>query len=152
MAVAHSEGWPDWLRLLLLRPLAYGAETDAVVPKEPLEELSRHADPMIALWASYTIAAHWHDHEAEQVLEREAATPSAHRKLAGILREALHAPEAERQELLDEATFWLRAHHAQAAELWNGWEEKEGQLLRRETAAANVSVRGDAPSPDRQPR
>ena len=56
LAVARSEGWPDWLRLLLARRLAYGAGRGYAIPREALDELKRHSDPMIGLWATYSLA------------------------------------------------------------------------------------------------
>ena len=56
MLVARSEGWPDWLRLLLSRRLAYGAGRGYDVPPDPLDELRRRSDPMIDLWAIYALA------------------------------------------------------------------------------------------------
>jgi hypothetical protein len=56
LTVARSPDWPDWLRLLLTRRLAYGVGRGYAIPREPLEELARHADPMITLWATYALA------------------------------------------------------------------------------------------------
>src|SRR5262249_25275901 len=45
LAVARSQGWPDWLRILLARPIAYGAGRGIVFPSEPLQELMQNPDP-----------------------------------------------------------------------------------------------------------
>ena len=57
LMVARSPGWPDWLRLLLVRPLAYGAAEGLASPREPLVELGRHHDPAIRLWADFARSA-----------------------------------------------------------------------------------------------
>ncbi len=44
LAVVRSEGWPDWLRLLLLRPLAYRAAAGHPLPREALAELRQTRD------------------------------------------------------------------------------------------------------------
>ena len=51
LTVARSPDWPDWLRLLLARRLAYGAARGYAIPREALAELAGHSDPMIGLWA-----------------------------------------------------------------------------------------------------
>ena len=43
-AVARSEGWPVWLRLLLTRPLAYSAALDLPIARDHLATLSRNPD------------------------------------------------------------------------------------------------------------
>lgn len=53
--VARSPGWPDWLRLLLIQPLAWGADRFDL-PKDAIDELRKHNDPTIALWADYIAA------------------------------------------------------------------------------------------------
>ena len=73
-AVAKSAGWPDWLRLLLTRPLAYAAARGDDVPHEALGELSRNSDPAVALWADYALAASRQgDPEAAGAAQRSSA-------------------------------------------------------------------------------
>src|SRR5262249_44674293 len=55
-AVARSEGWPVWLRLLLTRPMAYAAALDRPVPRTSLAELTRNPDRATALLATYALA------------------------------------------------------------------------------------------------
>jgi hypothetical protein len=125
LTVARSEGWPDWLRLVLSRRLAYGAGRGYDVPREALEELKRHADPMIGVWATYSLAVLPHgdpDPVTTAELERAAQGEGPTGDLAALLRPGLAATGEERELQLDEATGWLRRHHPQAAEIWRGWE------------------------------
>lgn len=130
LAVARSEGWSDWLRLQLVRPLAYGAGRYAL-PSGPLAELRKHPDRAIALWADYAAALGRDDQEARDELHkaaREDAEP--HRALAGLLETALRADAAgARKEALDRATRWARAHHGPSAEVWQGWEEADDRIV-----------------------
>jgi hypothetical protein len=136
LAASRSQGWPDWLRLLLARRLAYGAGRGYAIPREALDELKGHADPMIGLWATYALAALPRgapDPAATESLERAARGQGPAAELAGRLLEALRSPGGEpgREGRLDEATLWLRRHHPQAAAIWSGWEVR-GQAVMRE--------------------
>jgi hypothetical protein len=136
LAASRSEGWPDWLRLLLARRLAYGAGRGYDLPREALDELKGHADPMIGLWATYALAAPplgAPDPAATESLEQAARGQGPAAELAGRLLEALRSPGGEpgREGRLDEATLWLRRHHPQAAAIWRGWEVR-GQAVMRE--------------------
>jgi hypothetical protein len=123
LAVARSPGWPDWLRLLLSRPLAYGAGHGYAIPPAALYELAGHADPMIGLWASYALAARpGDDSHRRSALEKESHSGSVNGELAALLLAALDATEPDRSVLLDRASIWLRHHHPQAALIWKGWE------------------------------
>ena len=55
-AVARSPDWPDWLRLALARPMAYAATRGHAISRERLGELCRLNDPVLRLWALYTLA------------------------------------------------------------------------------------------------
>lgn len=116
LAVARSEGWPGWLRVLLARPLAYGADVYGL-PKAPLAELRASDDPMVALWAAYAQAAGREDAEARAALEAAKADGD---ELAERLLRALDSPprSAERRARLDAATRWLRDHHPDARRVW----------------------------------
>ncbi len=118
LSVARSEGWPDWLRLLLIRPMAYDHGRYGL-PREPLAELRRHPDPGIALWAAYIQAVARDDPEAAAWLDAQAqgATPMA--PLARLLARALDETDpARRRDWLDQATVWLRQNHPAAVALW----------------------------------
>jgi len=130
LAVARSPDWPDWLRLLLVRPLAYGSGRGYAIPREALAELAGHSDPMVELWASYALAARPVDHSNRRVvLEKAALLKDANGALAAQLLRALDAEEPERSGLLDRATVWLRHNHPAAAEIWKGSEaERLGRL------------------------
>jgi hypothetical protein len=133
LAVARSPDWPDWLRLLLTRRLAYGAARGYAVPAEPLTELARHSDSMIAAWAKYALAVlPGSDSSADAALELEqsARQPGEAGALAAMLLAARTAPADERERHLDEATAWLRSHHREAAKIWQGWEIRAGRLVR----------------------
>jgi len=117
LAVARSEGWPDWLRWLHLRPLAYGAGEGRRIHRDALRALTEHSDPILRLWAWYTLAeADPDDNEARSMLEAEAATRGEPwSELAALLLQALDAEDdATRVARLDEATRWTAARHAQA--------------------------------------
>ena len=135
LAVARSEGWPDWLRLLLARRLAYGAGRGYAIPREALEELKRHPDPMIDLWATYSLAVlprTGPDPALTAELEQAARAQGPAAELAGRLLDALRITddEPQREHRLDEATGWLRRHHPQAAEIWRGWEVRDRSVAR----------------------
>jgi hypothetical protein len=132
LAVARSEGWPDWLRLLLSRRLAYGAGRGYAIPREALDELRRHSDPMIGLWATYSLAVlprSGPDPAMTAELERSARVPGATGELAARLLDALRATGEERERRLDEATDWLRRHHPQADEIWRGREVRDQRAV-----------------------
>jgi hypothetical protein len=130
LAVARSPDWPDWLRLLLVRPLAYGAGRGYAIPREALVELAGHRDPMLGLWASYALAAPAVDHSNRKAaLEKAAQSKDANGELAAQLLRALDAEEPERSALLDRATLWLRRRHPAAAEIWKGWEADDRGLV-----------------------
>ena len=77
LAVARSPDWPDWLRLLLARRLAYGAARGYAIPREALDELAGHSDPMIGLWANCRLGP-----------ARRARTRSRPRQLEQAARDA----------------------------------------------------------------
>jgi hypothetical protein len=134
MTVARSEGWPDWLRLILSRRLAFGAGRGYDIPREALDELKRHPDPMIGLWASYSLAVVPHgdaDPAPAGELTKAARGQGPTAELAALLHAALLAANEEREFRLDEATEWLRRHHPQAAEIWRGWEIQDRRVVPR---------------------
>jgi hypothetical protein len=123
LAVARSPAWPAWLRLLLLRPLAYGSSRGYAIPREALVELAGHSDPMIGLWASYALAARPVDPSNRRAeLEKAALNNDANGELAKELLHALDSEEPVRTEILDRATIWLRRNHPASAKIWKGWE------------------------------
>jgi hypothetical protein len=122
LAVSRSqgEGWPDWFRLLMLRPLAYGAGAGAAIEQAPLIELLEHNDPSIRLWARYVLAeSNRYNSEFEKELRSEAAAGDPG-ELVAILVSALDAEhDADRVALLDEATQWVQDHHPGAVAVWS---------------------------------
>ena len=119
--VARSEGWPDWLRLLMARPMAYAVGEGYRIPWEPLDLLRENKDPAIALWATYTRAA-MEPGDPRPPGPRAGRRPG--RPFAGLAAAARRRRQRRgeaRVPKLDEATAWLGAHHPEAAELWKGW-------------------------------
>jgi hypothetical protein len=128
LAVARSPDWPDWLRLLLMRRLAYGASRGYGIPHEALDELASHADPMIGLWANAGRAMlPGGDSGAMAALELASKLSGPQGELARRLLAAIRAPQADRERQLDEATLWLRQHDPQAAPIWEGSPELDGR-------------------------
>jgi hypothetical protein len=130
LAVAMSPDWPDWLRLVLARRLAYGATRGYAIPEVALDELAKHSDPMIGLWADYALAiAPGSNPAAAAKLENAARVHDASGELAAMLLAAKAAPPDNREHLLDLATLWLRHHHPQSARIWQGWEIRNGRVM-----------------------
>jgi hypothetical protein len=119
LAVSLSQDWPDWLRLVLSRRLAYGATRGYAIPEIALDQLSKQSDPMIQLWARYSLAMlPGIKSNAAAELADAAAGPGDNGMLARMLLEAKEAPPQERERLLDRATIWMRQHHPEAAKIW----------------------------------
>ncbi len=138
LMVARSEGWPDWLRLVLVRPLAYGVGEGYRIAWEPLDQIRAGPDPALALWATYTRAAMAPgDRPALQALEDAVRRDSPVRPLAALLVAAARAEGEGRVRKLDEATAWLRAHHPPVAAIWKGWREEGGRLVGPEGPATS---------------
>ncbi len=132
LAVARSPDWPDWLRLVLTRRLAYGAARGYAIPREAVTELAQHSDPMIRVWAYYTFAVTpGADAAMDAELEKAAQAPGDAKELAAKLTADLAGPAASREKRLDEATRWMRNHHAQAAKIWEGWQVDRGRVIRK---------------------
>jgi hypothetical protein len=130
-AVALSRDWPGWLRLVLVRPLAYATTKGHDVSREMLGELCRQDDPVIRLWALYALAVESRpDPQTVVEIERVAQTEGPNRELAQLLLSAVRADEAGRLAILDQATVWLRSHHREASRLWQGWTVRDQTLVR----------------------
>ncbi|WP_422925988.1 hypothetical protein [Singulisphaera sp. PoT] len=133
-AVAKSPGWPDWLRLVLARPLALAAIDGVEVPKAPLEVLAAHQDPEIQLWASFVLVSGAKgDPGAGRRLDQACDTAGPNQELACLLRHALknQGDRAAQTKMIDEATAWCRDHHPEIAPLWKGWTVEGGQLVHK---------------------
>ncbi len=129
LMVDKSEGWPAWLRLALLRPMAYAVGEGYRIAWEPLDDLRQHPDAGIALWALYTRAAMEPGQpDLVVLLQNEANRPGAFRALAGLLAEAAKLDGDARVRKLDEATAWLRSDHPVVAPLWRGWTVRDGRI------------------------
>jgi len=133
--VAKSHDWPDWLRLVLVRPMAYGVGEGYRIAWEPLDLLRENKDPAIALWATYTRAAMAPgDAPASAALDAAARREGMYRPLAALLDAAAKASGEPRRRKLDEATAWLRNNHPPVFKFWGDWEEWNGKLTRRQSA------------------
>ena len=129
LMAAKSEGWPDWLRLMVARPMAYAVGQGYRIAWEPLDELRARSDKAIVLWMTYTRAAMGPgDEAARKQLAEVAGHPGGYQELAKLLDEAVNASGAERVAKLDAATAWLRVHHPPSAQVWDGWEVRDGHL------------------------
>ena len=136
LAVARSEGWPEWFRLLMLRPVAYASGAGEAIEPEPIRELTRHEDPAIRLWALYALAeaSRYNRNEEKQLREAAQSGAEPESELAGWLVQALESvKEPERLGKLEQATGWIREHHPGASAVWKGWDRLEGKLVRGPT-------------------
>jgi hypothetical protein len=130
-AVARSADWPDWLRLVLARPLAYAATYGHSLSRERLGELCRLHDPALRLWALYALAIQTRpDPQTVVEIERVAQGEGTERKLAELFLAAVRSERTRQLELLEQATAWNRQHHPQARRLWQGWTVHDGRLER----------------------
>jgi hypothetical protein len=142
LSAVRSPEWPEWLRLLLGRRIAYGtgrglrrqkdsAREAFAIPSDSLEELARHPDPMIVLWADYAMAT-GPDAADDAVarLKKAARGADERAELAKMLVAALDGSPSEREDRLDQATIWMRHHHPQAAKIWQGYVVQAGKLIK----------------------
>lgn len=121
-ALARSPDWPGWLRLALVRPLAYAATHGHAISRERLGEICRLRDPILRLWALYALAVQTRPDPQTSVEIQQAAVSSApEHELAALLLEAVQCDEPHRIALLDRATLWNREHHQETARIWQGW-------------------------------
>src|SRR5262249_4848677 len=92
------------------------------------------------------------DPTAERALARAAERPSdASGELAAMLLEALRSRQPDRNAALDRATRWMRTHHPQARRLWEGWEERDGVLVRRPAPELREKPLESSGRPSRDP-
>lgn len=125
-AIAYSEGWPNWFRALLARPLASAAAQGIGLPAGPLEALSGHDDPFVRVFALHARAAgRFDDPQARQKLKEAASGDGPERAVAGSLLEALEGDAANREAKIADAARRLRTDHPDAVEVWR--EEHRNQ-------------------------
>ncbi len=118
LAIARSRGWPDWLRVLLARPIAYAAVSGTQFPTVALVELGQTGDDCLGAWVAFARVAGG-DPSGEAILTRLAAKPgNAAANQARRLLDALHQQGGDRLRRLDEATTRLRVDQPGAAEVW----------------------------------
>jgi hypothetical protein len=134
-AVARSADWPDWLRLVLARPLAYASTRGHAISRERLGEICRRDDPILRLWALYALAVQPRpDPQTAVEIDRATRASGPERELAERLLAAVRAGEAERVAILDQATLWNRAHHGDTLRIWQGWSMRDGEPVKDQTA------------------
>lgn len=133
-AVAMSPDWPSWLRLVLVRPLAYAATRDHAISRERLGELCRRTirdDPAVRLWALYTLAVQNRpDPQTVIEIDRVARADGPYQELAHTLLEAIDSDQPRRIKILDCATAWNREHHPDTSRIWRGWTLRDGNLVK----------------------
>ena len=128
LAVSKSEGWPNWLRLLLVRPMVLAAASESLVSIDSLRLLRENSDPAIALWADCGLALA-HD-SSPTLLEATAKSTGPYRELAQVLEKAASTSNLpNRLAALDQATLWLRTHHDEASKLWKGYRVVNDRLV-----------------------
>ena len=148
LMVARSEPWPDWLRLMMARPMAYAVGEGYRIAWEPLDELRRRSDRAMVLWMTYTRAVMGPgDATIGRQLRDAAGQPGPYQGLAALLVAAMDKSGAERAAKLDEATAWLRANHPPCAQVWDGYEVRDGQLVARVNGPASPPAPSPAPAP-----
>jgi hypothetical protein len=128
--VTESDGWPDWLRLLGARLMAVAASEGVSLPAEALDKLTARQDASVSVLVDYIRAvSDGGDRSAAERLRAtaEAAGPST--ELAKTLAGAIEVGSLERKTRLESATRWLRTHDPEAAKLWDGWSERDEQLV-----------------------
>jgi hypothetical protein len=133
LAIARSTGWPRWLRLLLVRPLAYGAAEGAAPDLGPIREMRKDADSNVALWAEFCLAVSGESGESAEAKSSLSSTASfgdPERSMAHDLLQAANSVQPARNEALDRATARLRSSDESAAGVWKGWEETPSGIVR----------------------
>jgi hypothetical protein len=131
LSVARSEGWPPWLRVLLVCPMAYAGAAGGRFPEEGLEELRRNPDRMVNLWAAYVQAEQPSGNDAAKaLLTEEASRGISTSELATQLLAALRAEPEQKGAILHRAELWMRSHHPSAAEVWKGWTLRGDRFVR----------------------
>ncbi|MDX2037511.1 MAG: hypothetical protein SFX72_12740 [Isosphaeraceae bacterium] len=127
-AVVESTAWPEWLRVLIARPMLYAVNRGVDFADEPIRLLTLRADPFLSLIGIYVQSLQrGGDPRAQRMLEQVATQDGPARATALLLVKSLHEKEPERTRLLDEASRGLREAMPAAAELWRGWSDKIGK-------------------------
>lgn len=130
-AVARSPDWPGWLRLALTQPLALAASQGHTLSRERLGDLCRLGDPIVRLWALYTLAVQPRpDPETMREIERVSREATPEHELAAILLEAIPDSQPRRQEVLGRAVEWGRRNHPDTKRVWSGWRIEGDRLIR----------------------
>ena len=103
--------------------------TGEAITQDPLRELAEHDDPIIRLWALYTLAeSSRYNTDARRSLEAARSGPDG--ELAALLLDAHDAQDdAHRVAALDAATRWVRDHHPGARAVWSGWKRGDDGFI-----------------------
>jgi hypothetical protein len=134
LRVARSRGWPEWLRVLAIRPMAYAADDGPLLPHRLLGELPRDDSPA-GLWSSYVRAIRYPSPGFEASypdghLDRVARSELPQAELARRLLAARRAEGPRRDAWLDQATQWMRRGDPACRAVWEGWEIRDGRIAR----------------------
>ena len=134
LAAARSRSWPEWLRVLAVRPISYAADDGITLPAEALMELREDPDPAVRLLNAYTEAAIGPPSaatakEARARLRSAAVGEDFPAELAKLLEKALGRSGELRDAFLDEATRLIRAEHPSARRAWEGWAIRDGKVV-----------------------
>jgi hypothetical protein len=123
IAVARSEGWPAWLRVLMTRALVYAAADGVALPPDALDELRSNLDPGVRLWAEAAVAFGGGERaaSARAFLLAAAEGDGWEGALARLLHQATSHPHGGSWDWLDRATEWMREGHPDARRVWAGW-------------------------------
>ena len=132
-AVTLSPDWPDWLRLVLVRPLAYAATRGHSLSRERLGELCRRSTETRSFGSG--LSTPWPSRPgptrrpwSRSSVLRRPRDPSVSWPNSSWPR--FDSDEAHRLEILDRATAWNRQHHPDTIRLWQGWTFRDGKLVR----------------------
>jgi hypothetical protein len=130
--VANSDGWPEWLRLLGVRAMGVAASEGTMFPAETLDVLAAGPDPLMDCWIDYIRSVTPEGDPAATARLRALAEGDS--LIAGSARElaaAISAGSLERSTHLETATRRIRLDSPEAARLWDGWTERDGNLVAR---------------------
>ncbi len=129
--VANSEGWPPWLRLLGVRLMAVAACEGVIFPPDVLNAIEARPEADFKPWVDFIRAVSPEsDVDAAARLRTQATLNSPGAGLAKELVEALEDSPPGRTHRLATATLWLRMNDPAVAPIWNGWTERDGQIVR----------------------
>ncbi len=118
--VAAREDWPIWLRLTVVRLLAYAAEEVRSYDGKSIAKLGTDQEPLIKIWSSFAGAGtEIPDGEARLRIERETSDDDQLLKpLLEDFKKALLVKGASRRALLNHVTAQMTSLSEEAAKVW----------------------------------